>query len=98
MKPRFEISDAGEERTIRVRMIGQFDLTTMNDFAREYRRVSRVYTGTPHMVLADMRGSQPAQDWRLRALRTRLGAGVSGGRPYLTLGYFRLRYPRRSNH
>jgi len=60
MKPRFEISDAGEERTIRVRMIGQFDLRTMNDFAREYRRVSRVYAGTPHMVLADMRGSQPA--------------------------------------
>ena len=32
----------------------------MNEFAREYRRVSRVYAGTPHMVLADMRGSQPA--------------------------------------
>jgi hypothetical protein len=60
MKPRFEISDSGEERTIRVRMIGQFDLRTMNDFALEYRRVSRVYAGKPHMVLADMRGSQPA--------------------------------------
>jgi hypothetical protein len=60
MKPRFEISDGGEDRTIRVRMIGQFDLRTMNEFAREFRRVSRVYAGTPHMVLADMRGSQPA--------------------------------------
>lgn len=60
MKPRFEISDAGEERTIRVRMIGQFDLRTMQEFALEYRRVSRVYAGTPHMVLADMRGSQPS--------------------------------------
>jgi hypothetical protein len=40
-------------------MIGQFDLRTMNEFALEYRRVARVYAGTPHMVLADMRGSQP---------------------------------------
>jgi hypothetical protein len=60
MKPRFEISDVAEERTLHVRMIGQFDLRTMHDFAREYWRVSRVYAGKPHMVLADMRGSQPA--------------------------------------
>lgn len=59
MKPRFEILPAVGERTIRVRMSGDFDLATMKRFLEEYKRESQPLVGSPHLILADLRGLHP---------------------------------------
>jgi hypothetical protein len=59
MKPRFEILPAIGERTIRLRMSGDFDIATMTQFLMEYKRVSQPLAGSPHLVLADLRGMNP---------------------------------------
>jgi hypothetical protein len=59
MKPRFEIVAAVGERTIRVRMSGDFDVGTMKRVLEEYKRVSQPFAGAPHLVLADLRGMNP---------------------------------------
>lgn len=59
MKPKFEVSASGEERTIRLRMSGDFDVATMTQFFHEYKRVSRPLSGSPHLILADLRGMNP---------------------------------------
>jgi hypothetical protein len=59
MKPRFELSTVGNERTIRLRLSGDFDTATMTRFMHEYKKVSQPFEGTPHLVLADFRGMNP---------------------------------------
>jgi hypothetical protein len=59
MKPRFEILPATGERTLRLRLSGDFDVGTMKRFLEEYKRVSQPFTGSPHLVLADLRGMNP---------------------------------------
>ncbi len=59
MKPRFEILPAAGERTLRLRLSGDFDVGTMKRFLEEYKRVSQPFTGSPHLVLADLRGLNP---------------------------------------
>src|SRR6185312_12947117 len=59
MKANFSFVSVPSERTIRLRMQGEFDARSMSRFAEEYRRVCEEYSGRPHMVLADMRGTAP---------------------------------------
>jgi hypothetical protein len=59
MKPRFEIVAAVGERTIRVRMSGDFDVGTMKRVLEDYKRASQPFIGAPHLVLADLRGMNP---------------------------------------
>lgn len=59
MKPRFDISAASVERTIRLRLSGDFDAATMTRFVEEYKRISRPFEGVPHLILADFRGMNP---------------------------------------
>jgi hypothetical protein len=59
MKANFSVTNSVDERTIRVRMLGEFDSRTMLRFVEEYRRVSDGYSGRRHMILADMRGTVP---------------------------------------
>jgi len=59
MKPRFEILPATGERTIRLRLSGDFDVGTMKRFLEDYKRVTQPFAGSPHLVLADFRGMNP---------------------------------------
>jgi hypothetical protein len=59
MKPRFEILPAVGERTIRLRSSGDFDIPTMEQFLEDYKRCSRALAGSPHLILADLRGMNP---------------------------------------
>jgi hypothetical protein len=59
MKPKFEISAARAERTLRLRLSGDFDAGTMTQFVEEYKRLSSPFAGSPHLVLADFRGMNP---------------------------------------
>jgi hypothetical protein len=59
MKPRFDILPAAAERTIRLRLCGDFDVATMTQFFEEYKRVSQPLAGSPHLILADFRGMNP---------------------------------------
>ena len=59
MKPRFEILPATGERTLRLRLSGDFDVATMTQFSEEYKRLSQPLAGSPHMILADFRGMNP---------------------------------------
>ncbi|HTV25622.1 MAG TPA: hypothetical protein VMG12_43300 [Polyangiaceae bacterium] len=59
MKPRFEIVPATGERTIRLRMSGDFDVGAMSQFLVDYKRVSQPLAGSPHLILADLRGLNP---------------------------------------
>jgi hypothetical protein len=59
MKASFNFVNSMGERTIRLRMTGEFDVRSMTRFADEYRRVSNEYGGQSHLVLADMRGMAP---------------------------------------
>jgi hypothetical protein len=59
MKPRFEILPATGERTIRLRMSGDFDIATMKQFLEDYKRQSHPLAGSPHLILADLRGLNP---------------------------------------
>src|SRR5688572_9139582 len=56
MKPRFEILPAAGERTIRLRMSGEFDVGTMQQFLDDYKRITQPLAGSPHLILADLRG------------------------------------------
>lgn len=60
MKPQFSISIEGHDRTIRLRMSGLFDLDAMDRFYEDYKRKSSTYAGTPHLILADLRGMSPS--------------------------------------
>ncbi len=59
MKPRFEILLAAADRTIRLRLSGDFDVATMKRFLEDYKRDSRPLAGSPHLILADLRGMNP---------------------------------------
>lgn len=59
MKPRFEILPATGERTLRLRLSGDFDVATMTRFLEDYKRVSQPFAGAPHLILADLRGMNP---------------------------------------
>jgi hypothetical protein len=59
MKPRFEIVPTAAERTIRLRLSGDFDVVTMKQFLEDYKRVSQPLAGSPHLILADLRGMNP---------------------------------------
>jgi hypothetical protein len=59
MKPRFEILPAAGERTIRLRLSGDFDVATMKRFLDDYKRVTQPFAGSAHLVLADLRGMNP---------------------------------------
>jgi hypothetical protein len=59
MKPRFEILPATGERTIRLRLSGDFDIATMKRFLDDYKRHSLPLAGSPHLILADLRGMNP---------------------------------------
>lgn len=59
MKPRFEILPAVGERTVRLRMSGDFDVATMKRFLEDYKRDTRPLAGAPHLILADLRGLNP---------------------------------------
>jgi hypothetical protein len=59
MKPRFEILPATDERTIRLRLSGDFDIATMKQFLERYKRDSLPLAGSPHLILADLRGMNP---------------------------------------
>lgn len=59
MKPRFEILPAVAERTIRLRMSGEFDIATMKQFLEDYKKNSEPLVGSPHLILADLRGLEP---------------------------------------
>jgi hypothetical protein len=61
MKPRHEVLNDPARRTIRVRMEGQFDATSMRRFAEDYVKATAEYAGREHVVLADMRGMLPSQ-------------------------------------
>jgi hypothetical protein len=61
MKASFNFVNSMGERTIRLRMMGAFDVRSMTRFADEYRRVSNEYGGRSHLVLADMRGMAPIE-------------------------------------
>lgn len=59
MKPRFEIVPTAGERTIRLRLSGDFDVVTMQQFLDDYKRLSQPLAGSPHLILADLRGMNP---------------------------------------
>ena len=59
MKPRFEILPAAGERTIRLRLSGDFDVGTMQQFLDDYKRITQPLAGSPHLILADLRGLNP---------------------------------------
>lgn len=59
MKPRFEILPTIGERTIRLRLSGEFDIATMKQFMHDYKQGSQALAGSPHLILADFRGMTP---------------------------------------
>jgi hypothetical protein len=59
MKPRFEILPAVSERTVRLRMSGDFDIATMKRFLEDFKRDTQPLAGSPHLILADLRGLNP---------------------------------------
>jgi hypothetical protein len=61
MKANYSFVNRPGERTIRLRMTGEFDVRAMERWSEEYRRVTREYSGRRHMVLADMRGTAPLE-------------------------------------
>ena len=76
MKPHYAISIEGNDRTIRLRMSGIFDLEAMNAFADEYKARSAVYASKPHLILADLRGMSPSSP----QVAARLGQAIEYSR------------------
>jgi hypothetical protein len=54
----YTVRNEPSERTIYIRMEGYFDLEEMKNFIRAAFEATESYNGTPHLVLADMRGMQ----------------------------------------
>jgi hypothetical protein len=59
MKGSFRIANDFTERTIRLRMTGEYDRAGMERLACELREVADSYGGRSHLILADMRGMAP---------------------------------------
>jgi hypothetical protein len=59
MKGSFRIANDATERTIRLRMTGEYDRVGMERLAVELREVADSYGGRSHLILADMRGMAP---------------------------------------
>jgi hypothetical protein len=59
MKGSFRIANDPTERTIRLRMTGEYDRVGMERLAVELREVADSYGGRSHLILADMRGMAP---------------------------------------
>jgi hypothetical protein len=59
MKGSFRIANDPTERTIRLRMTGEYDRVGMERLASELREVADSYGGRSHLILADMRGMAP---------------------------------------
>ncbi|MFO7177103.1 MAG: hypothetical protein DIU78_000250 [Pseudomonadota bacterium] len=59
MKGIFRIANDVGNRTIRLRMTGEYDLSGMQRLAQELRRATDEYANRSHLILADMRGMLP---------------------------------------
>lgn len=59
MKGEVEVENFPEERTVRIRMSGELTVACMREMADRYRAIADYYHGRAHLILADLRGSEP---------------------------------------
>lgn len=69
----FKVTNDTAARTIRIRMMGEFDLDTMRQFGQAYRHSGEEYAGLEHLILADMRGTAPMRPEVAQLLGSTIG-------------------------